>query len=461
MSNLYELEKKAREIAEQKELQRRKLLTPEGMATTWQSLLQGMDFASFLSDLTFNIYIWLDFEYSLLLGVNMINIGGIYKTFDVRLPTTEEWLQGILLKIVGIEEVLELQDFLGLLTDITTLIDTTFLPEVAEGIKSSLTQKCYYGRSKYDTCYVDPSAVAEFMRRYIPRKYIDLNTLRSLSVTVRKAAEVLEVNKDLAEFLATIPLALQGVLTSCFMLDYGYLDISPLCEEGAAHSEPLGRVYFTDLDANPRIVDVDNPADVGTACVLDHSLLDYCYLYDRREPYQHPAKEIAPGIIRNIEPVIATLASIMAYHFKRTYMANAMTIANYATLEERLGVKPPERVERWGQITYVRYTIESIAKGILDKYRLPPMIRRDYINALLNLWGMLNRRHRWGDEMYKYATDDEIKSVWKEVWSARGLDPNILQELLDRLYDKIKHLSWFKYKVGKATKELRFALAQR
>jgi len=245
------------------------------------------------------------------------------------------------------------------------------------------------------------------------------------------------------------------------MLDYGYLDISPLCEEGASHSEPLGRVYFTDLDAKPRTIDVDNPGDVGTACVLDHSLLDYCYVYDRREPYEHPEKEVAPEIVRKVEPVIVALATIMAYHFKKTYLANAMTLANYATLEERLGIKPPERVERWGELTYVRYTIESIAKGILDKYGLPPMIRRDYINALLNLWGMMNRRHRWGDEMFRYTTDEEIKSIWKEVWSARGLDPDILQELLDRLYDKIKHLSWYKYKVGKRTKEWRFALTRR
>jgi len=210
---------------------------------------------------------------------------------------------------------------------------------------------------------------------------------------------------------------------SCFTLDYGFLDLSLLCEEYEA-DPALGVVYYTDLDGVTRSAAVMTLADAQYGCVLDVAALDYCFLMPDEDIYAHS------------EQVFLDAVDTKLRGFAGRFMLTAPGLSNYVRGDEAADYHKAERTNVWGELMASRYEIEAVTGALLDSVApgLNTFDRRKYITAVLQLVGHVGKRHRWGYAAYKAMTDEELKAWWIEHWVAMGLD----RAVLERLYESVK-----------------------
>jgi hypothetical protein len=416
------LSKLLKDISAQKKAYHEKELSPEGEWSLFLRSFQLYDFMLDISNLLIPEFYFASLSSALLFGFDLTDLEPFNLEFDWRYPTTEEWEKGV---GVVIEKTLNpcavtLEEFLK------SNIKEEYWPSIEE----TRLEKGYYGVSRYGYSYYDPATVREFLRnttQLLIKKHPDLLQRKTALLTM---AKTLEVPEDLAKNIHDRMEMVMTAHTECFILDYGMLDVSKLCVE-AVHSEEYGVVPYINLDGEYREVEALTLDDLQYGCILDESLLDYCFLMPDETIYKSPGPPITP----EIAPVIDTGIEDKLRRFRGRIAITAPAFSNYVRGDEAVDPAKCERTETWGELASDRYTLEYIAEQALRQLMpgLDPLKRRTYISAVLQLVGHRGKRHEWGYRVFKVASLDELKSWWLDYWSGQGLDRGVLEELYNRV----------------------------
>jgi hypothetical protein len=412
------LSKLLEDISAQKKVYHEKLLSPDGEWSLFMRSFQLHDFIIDLSNLLIPEFYFASLSPALLFGFDLTELEPFNLEFTWRFPTLEEWERGVGVVIektinpcaVSLEEFLEFN------------VKEEYRPSIEE----TRLEKGYYGISKYGYSYYDPAVVREFLRnttQLFIKKHPHWLQRKTALLTMAKTLGVLE---DLARNIHDRMSMVMTAHTECFILDYGMLDVSKLCAE-ATHSEELGVVPFIDLDGAYREVQVLTLDGMQYGCILDESLLDYCYLM--------PDETIYRSIEPPVAPILDTCIEDKLRRFRGRIALTAPTFSNYVTGSEAVDHTVSERTNIWGELVSDRYTLEHVVDVALRQLMpgLDPMKRRTYISAVLQLWGHRGKRHEWGYRVFKVADLEEYKNWWLDYWSNQGLDREVLEELHRRV----------------------------
>ena len=409
------LQKMLQELSMQKEAYHRKMLTVDGEFTLYQRQFQVYDLMMDISNLLIPEFFMSSLSTSLLFDFDLTNLEPLNLEFTWRIPTLDEWLRGV---GVVIESVIP--DYAKTLEEfVSTNIKSMYQPSIME----TRVTKGYYGEARYDYAYYDPAAVREFLRNTITLMWKKHSTWIQRKTNILSMARSLNVLEDLARNVHDRMSMIITAHTEAFILDYGFLDISKLCEE-AEHSEENAIVPYTDMDGVGRSVEIVTLADMQHGFILDVSLLDYGFLMPDEDIYVANA------------PVIVDALDDKMRRYRDRVTLTAPAFSNYVRGDEAVDYTKCERTEVWGELMAYRYTVDAQVQSILDKIapELNIYDKRKYVSAVLQLLGHLGKRHEWGYKVYKSMEDPELKKWWMDYWGSQGLNLNVL----DTLYEMVK-----------------------
>jgi len=381
---------------------------------TWRAF-DTFDWATFWSDWVLSDTLFSSLVSMLLFDIPPSEIVPWTLVWGVELPTPDEFLRGVLIKLeqIDVTEVFpELKTFLDAAWSI-------FEDWAAEGIAGMRLEKAVYGKSRYDRSYYDPEAVREFLRSTLYAFAKKDRSWPEIRLRVQKAAEQLGIPEDIARMVFDRVSEIEAVKEKAATWDYAWWDVSSWSPEVGG-----GAVEYTTYDLTMDAVEYEQMFDAQAGGVWDRSCWDYCYWAVDEPVYRYdPEKEKA---------VFDTYRDYIVSAFRHRYMATALAAANYQTAEER--ARPGGgRVESYAlpasQRVRIEALVERIVKGAepdVDAVRL-----RLYKSAALEIYGALYSPHRWGAEMQKAMGPEELKRFWVSKWSGDGLNPDTLSKLWD------------------------------
>ena len=403
------------ELDSQKRKYHEKELSVDGEWSLILRTLQVYDLIFDISEFIIPEYFYSSLIGSLLFGFDLSELEPLNLEFTWRLPDLEEWLRGISIVFEKVlpDYVIPLEDF------IKSNIKQEYQPEILP----TLVEKGYYGKSRYGESYYDPTAVREFLRASLTAMFKKHPTLVSRRLAIDSLTKVLDLNPEVVRMVHDRISMITASHTGCFILDYGILDHTYLCEE-ATHSEELGVVEYVDYDGQIRRAEVLTLADMQFGCILDVTILDYCFLMPDEDIYNIEVK-----------PIIDAL-DIKLRRFRDRIIYTGHAFSNYVRGDEAADYIKCERTEVWGELMSLRYVIESEVDGLVSSIvpELNNFDRRKYTTAVLQLLGHIGKRHKWGYNVFKTMEEPQLRSWWLGYWGSQGLDLNILE----KLYDMVK-----------------------
>jgi len=404
-------------------------LTDDAIWTNLGITFDIFDFASFLADFTLSDTLFSSLMSYFLFGLDLNEIVPVNLNWELELPTLEEFLQGVLIKLVPVT----LQDLVPELSEILTRPSELLTPDAREALESTRLEKCIYGKSTYGNCYVDPAAVREFLRSTVfafTKKWYDIRSAREMVAT---AAKTLNISEAVAEDIFNRLSKITAVKYSCLTWDYGWWDVSYWCEE-ETHSEPVGVVTYVDYNLQPRGSPYEGLFDAQAGCIWDESFWDLCF-WGGDTP-----ETISPYILGDTR--IMQIQDALWANFRNRFTSTAFAVANYQRPEERRYPFINERMEIYAQSRAFAVQIENLTKSLVQSIvpNIDSVTLRMYVDAALELYG-LSSPHKWGLEMQRSMTLEEYRQYWIEKWTRYGLDSNVLQKIWDSLRSIIEGYS--------------------
>ena len=406
------------DLVNQKKKYHEKTLSIEAEDTLVWRFLSIYDFTLDISSLLIPEFYYSTMSLSLLFDFDLWELEPLNLEFEWRFPSIEEWLKGVSIVIEKLTPEELAIVFPELAVSVEEFIKANIKEEYAPSIEETRVEKCYWGVSRYGQCYVDPRAVREFIRSTVAlaiKKHPNLVHRRVLLETLAKA---LNINTNVARYVHDRMAMGAGIHTDCFVLDYGVLDVSRLCEQYGVDPR-MGVAHFVNIDNQIVSVAFKNLADAQYGCILDVSVLDFCFLMPEEDIYKHSP-----------EPYVASLVEKLR-RFRDRLGLSPLAISNYVTGEEAADYTRCERTEIWGELMGMRYTIEAVVKNFLDRNvpGLDIITRRKYVTAVLQLIGHVGKRHKWGHRVFRIMSVEELKSWWIDYWGQQGLDGSVLEKL--------------------------------
>jgi len=402
-----------------------KALSDKAVATNINRAVDTLEFASYFSDIVISDTLFSSLTAIFTLGLSLSEIEPWNIAFKTALPSPEEFVSGVLLKVqrVGVDSIIrsrfpELQDvMLRSIYSAVDFLDTYLERPYSEHAKPPLT-KAYYDQSRFGQSYYDPQAVREFFRSTLyafTKKRGDIKTCRD---RVKTATETLEITDELARSLFNRLSMASAVKQQALTWDYGWWDYSVWSREGSG-----GVVEYVDYDLNKVEVEYEDMIDVNACGHWDLYGWDLFYWCDVIHPYK-----LEP-------PSIVALAEALAEDFRRRYLSTPLLVANYQKAEERAEFKPSTRLELFALPLAQRQVLDNIVDQVVREKapEAPPAKANMYRVAVYQLYSILSSTHTWGYEALKAMTPEELYQWWVSKWSSTGLDEGVLKELYSRV----------------------------
>jgi len=433
---LEDLAKIFNDLVNQKKKYHAKTLSIDAEDTLVQRFLSVYDLTMDISSLLIPEFYYASMSLSLTFDFDLFELEPLNLEFEWRFPDLEEWLKGINIVIDKI--------FPDIATDIESFVMNNFKDVYIGDILSTITEKCYYGKSTYGSCYVDPAAVREFLRTAIALAIKKHANIPHRKLFIETLSRTLDVNTDVARFVHDKMAMIADTHVICFTLDYGVLDVSQLCEQYEADPS-MGKSYFVNLDNQIVSVAFKNLADAQYGCILDITPLDYCYVMPEEDVYEHSPEMYVASVEDKLR------------RFRERFMLTPLALTNYETGDEATDYTKNERLEIWGNLMALRYKIEAIVKNWLDN-NVPDLdvyTRRKYVTAVLQLFGHVGKRHKWGYGVFKVMNSEDLKSWWIDYWSQQGLDKDVLEKLWNFISPLLPSLVEEKLELGRKPRKKR------
>jgi hypothetical protein len=405
-----DLAKIFKELVEQKKKYFEKILSIDAEDTLVWRFLSTYDLAMGLSSTIIPEFFYSSLSLALTFDFDLYELEPLNLEFEWRFPDIEEWLRGVNIVIDRIVPWwgIDLEEFLR----------GNIKEEYLESIEATRPRKCYWGESRYGECYVDPAAVREFLRSAIAMVFKKNPSVIDRKLLLESKASALNISHELVRFVYDRLAMIMDTHKACFVLDYGTLDISMLCEQYYVVPE-WGKTRYVNIDNNVVEIGLRTLADAALGCVTDASSINFCFLLPDEDIFMHSPESYVEALNEKLR------------RFRDRYMLTPLALTNYETGEEAADYTKNERLEIWGNLMSLRYGIEAMVKNWLDNNvpNLDVFTRRKYVTAVLQLFGHLGKRHRWGYKIFKLMSDEELKSWWIDYWVQQGLDRDVLEKL--------------------------------
>jgi hypothetical protein len=370
-------------------------------------------------------------------GINPFEFDAFSLVFDVRMPSLEEYLRGVNIVIDRIPIEIALSR-LGIPLDLSIFFDLNFQIEIPELKFELMPTKCVYGKSQYGKCYVDPDAMREFIRNTVSAIFKKHRDIESARREVEALADALGISRDVVATLFNRIMMLRSYYRNFYTLNISALNVARL-----AGDETKVPVYTFD----GKVVDVDLKylTDAMMGCVLDMTALDLCYLVPEGSAFK---ADLDPT--QQVPPILDAIQKMVKDNVSR-YLYTPMALANYATGRERADYRLSQRVETWGQQMALRFALDAYVESALPKL-LPNADKftiNMYATAVRQLFGHVYKRHRWGMNLWRMLSVEELKTYWVNYWTKQGLDPEVLNKIYENIKDILPALARRKYELGR------------
>ena len=403
----------AERVAEQKLKYWLKTLSEEAIdANTWR-MFDTFDWGSFLGDWVLSDTLFSSLVAMLLFDIPLSDIVPWLLNWTIELPSLDEFLHGVLIKLEPVDISLEFPE----LASVFDTVWAIFADEVAEGVAGMRLEKAIYGRSRYDESYYDPLAVREFLRSTLfafTKKGISWPEAR---LRVEAAAERLGVPEDLARVVFDRLSMISAVKERAATWDYAWWDGSSWALEGSG-----GAVEFVTYDLTVEAVEYEQLFDAQAGGIWDHSCWEYCFWTPDVPAYRFDPEKL--------KAAFDVYRDALVSGWRKRFTVTALAVANYQRAEERRSWRSG-RVETFAVPASHRQRIEALVESVVKGLdpNVDPVRLRLYESAALDVYGSLYGVHKWGTEMHRAMTPEELKGYWLSKWSGDGLDPAVLEKL--------------------------------
>lgn len=429
----------------------------------WMNYLRTLDTLSLFSEWAWSeslFFIWLDISNLFIFGLDPTELLPLDPEFHVKLPTVQEFLQGIKLKLepVDVGEAWRIfyWDIYGLevppLLDFVTFITVQCWPEYLGFILEQQKRKLIVGESVYGTSYVDPPVIREFIRSSLwelARRRIDLTRIRQFyQVVVDKA----RINEGIVEAMYNRLALHLHTLFEKFILDYNLLNYSKLCE---ATSETTKAPMVT-WRGEYREVEFRKFNEINCGFILDITPLNLGILMDDRIIYK-------PSPLETHDVGTTVLSDFIDWKVRRMisrYPATGVAFGNYQRPDETLAWHRSERADHHHQLRLFYYYIDAVVDSLLEKEDVTIFEKNLYKRAAAMLLGHPKKRHKWGYEAYKAMIEEEFKEYWLSYWEKQGLNTFVLNKIYQVFGKWAKSYRRNLKNLGEKLKKKRYNLSQ-
>jgi len=406
------------ELLSQKMKYAQKTLSDDSIEANFFTILTQFDTLSFSFDITLSDTLFSSLLSSLMFGLPLSEVIPWTLDFTVELPTPEEFVRGLLIKL----EPIDITKFFPELLTLSLTYYNTFEYQYASQLVQVQMSKGFFGVSRYNQSYYDPEAV----RQFIKSTMYALTKKRSTDETVKSrlsaVANALNISDTLTQYLFNaLQMLYYAKFTAC-SFDYCWFDVSPFPKESSE-----AKVVFVGWDLVPVEADYVSIVDASGGCWFDNCVIDYSFFMPDETPTIY--------IPERAGNLVTQVASYLVSSARSRLLTTALAAANYQTAEERVEPRKSVRVETYFVPRYVADAIRNMVAKMLSNKAPYPYLINLYSDAAVNLYAILTRPRGWGDEAFRAMTRDEIYSSWVQRWTSQGLDKGILDQIFALLYD--------------------------
>ena len=402
-----------------------KVLSDDAMLGVLDSTLDIFDWLSFFSDWQLSDTLFSSLVSYFLLDINLKDIAPINLDFEVELPSLDEFLRGVLIKLLKIDITILAPDLLKAIETPSLFLES----EYAENLESTRLRKGVYGVTYFDHSYYDPVPVREFFRSTLYAFMKKRGEWRSARDKVEAIASTLNIHPELARMLYNRLSAITMVKERALTWDYGWWDRTYWAEEGSG-----GRIQFYTYEGTLVTMPYEDLIDYQAGGFWDDAAWDYFYWTEE------PPKAVHPYRLDKYR--ITVLQDRFWSNFRDRITTTAMAVANYQTREEREKWWRSERTDIYGFTMSQRMQIETVVDHLVRSMRpgIDAVRLRLYKTAALELYADLAGIHRWGQEAVQSMSEEQRRTFWIERWVKAGLDRDVLAAVYDRVRGLIKTL---------------------
>jgi hypothetical protein len=332
--------------------------------------------------------------------------------FETSLPTPEEFVKG---KLLDISCVSCLEKYPELVSAISSAVET---------VKPMMIEKCYYGKSRYGNCYVDPTVVRDYLRSTMLRVFKVLRTPGtqkathdSFIVNLGMLPEPLKVAWEMSNYV------FEAKVRDPWW-DYAWWDYSYWAEEES---------YITTYEKQPIPVNPEHVMDVAGASFWDLGLWDYSYWAEEVHSSQEGLETLDK--FEHLFDSIMGIADVITRDAKSRILTMPLIVANYQRADERRNWAISRRVDEFAFSKVWVYRIREAVRNIVVGE--PPSMFRVYESAAMTLVSRIGRPGGWGYEAFRGMDVNTLKRQWIDEWSGKGLDPAKLEKIFDTVIDLV------------------------
>jgi hypothetical protein len=436
-------QREAERVLEQKLKLSQKSFTDDALDQNLFKLLDVYEWSTFEGEATLSDTLFTSLTATLLYGIPLADVVPWQQLFRVELPTVEEYLRGVLIRIerVAPEEVVPALETVG------GALSYIFVEPVAETIAPQVPGKAVYGVSRYDQSYFDPTAVREFLRSTAYAVTKRGTSFTGMRDEMGALTEALALRPEVAEDLLNRSLLVEALKWQGAVADYAWADETLVTD---------GRVRFRASTGEEVEVEVAHLLDAVAGCYADLSFADACYAMPE-DYYRYYPLRYDPAVAR---VALDYLVSLFTRGFRDRLTLAALALANYQTAEERARVVTP-RAETYALATSQCQRLDSLVEGFVQQAKpdATPVELNLYKVAVRALYGELFAAHRWGAEAQRAMARDQLKRYWVEKWGRYGLNPQLLDQLFDLVFPVVATLG--NVRASARLKELQYRLFSR
>lgn len=407
------LSREAWKIVHRKLKYAEKTLSDQAILDTVASISSNFDLYSTLFHYTLSTSLFSSLVIQLLFGIPLSEIGNFFD-FKIELPTPEEHVKGLLLRIEVVNKSKdhpETKTTEGLLSGVLS-------NKAYENYVKNKIEKGVYGKSRYNYSYYDPPVVYEFIRSTLLRITLEDLENYTASTTTRAFVETLGLSPQVIRDVYDRIQVIKQLRNYC-VVGSSRLGSCVLPEE----DDHGGWLKYVDMDGNISKINAETVVDISGGCILGKSIISQCFLFDGKES------------LRKDENKLIEILNEMVRSANSRLITTPLIVANYQKADELVYPQRSIRTEHFGLSISRNAMIKTIVDGVIGDRVLDPHTKNLYYVAVMDLFGKITRPRGWGNEAYRVLTRDELLSTWRMKWVSQGLDGSLLEELFTVLYD--------------------------
>lgn len=448
------------EIVSEKRRYFEKVLSESAIWNNYQRALDTEDYFAEWSWSETMYFIWLNISSLFIFGLEPYELEPWDPEFNIKIPSLEEWLQGVKIKIepktVGEAYGEFWKDYFNIeippILDFDTFVEDNVKPEYAEDIRRRKAGKLVVGESKYGEAYVDPPVIRDLIRSTLyelARRRMDFNRIREI---YRIAVDRGLITEGMAESIFNRLVIHFQPLFETLILDYNLLNYSKLARRGS-HSATFPVITWRGEEHDVEFTKFD---ELNCGLILNVTPLNLGLLLPRELIFKPGPRALA---VTGTPPAAWFIDWKVRQQIYR-YRATGVGFGNYQRPDETTAYYRSERADQYHLLRLFFYHLDSLVDAILEGEDVDVFRLNLYRRAAAMLIGHKKKRHRWGYAAFRDMTEEEFKQWWLDYWAKQGLNTSLLEKIYERVGKWLPSLRSGLEELGERVRRRRLQLAQ-